>query len=431
LIHGDCTSLAALVREHKLETEHVFTWAHGDSGPEPEHTVNGCGGYYYVGRDRSLLRFDAQDEDFVALNEALWEIPEMDPDKVDRNATLGDYLKQKGISPRMIAMAEAGYANTVCTSMRNLGLRNIVRLEHAWELDGDNEYRLPGSMQQVIGLLLGDTQVWTNWPVARVNWDVLLPASADNKQPPCCARVWSDNGDSVLARKVIVTASLAVLQNELIDFTPPLPASKRDAISKLVMEPTIKVLLRFRKPFWPADMHGMICSDSIVPEFWVAQHHRSPDDPEEQEHIIVAFATSDYARRLTCMKRSAMQSAILSQLNFMFACHEKPNPSDPADMKDEKRFPAFALFKGLVIEDWGNNKYVGGGYTSPTTNATPDDQTLREEWGQPVADRLYFAGEGPQAASGTLNAAMDSGTACGTAVAKQLFAEKCSVRSKL
>src|SRR5690606_7222695 len=50
--------------------------------------------------------------------------------------------------------------------------------------------------------------------------------------------------------KVIVTVPLAVLKDGDIDFSPALPANKTQAMSRMDMDPTIRVVLDFRKNFW-------------------------------------------------------------------------------------------------------------------------------------------------------------------------------------
>jgi hypothetical protein len=35
------------------------------------------------------------------------------------------------------------------------------------------------------------------------------------------------------------------------------------------MEEMSKLLLKFDKSFWFKDIHGMICADCFMPEFWV------------------------------------------------------------------------------------------------------------------------------------------------------------------
>jgi hypothetical protein len=35
------------------------------------------------------------------------------------------------------------------------------------------------------------------------------------------------------------------------------------------MEAMTKIILKFDKHWWFDDLHGMVCADSFIPEFWV------------------------------------------------------------------------------------------------------------------------------------------------------------------
>lgn len=102
LLHGKNTVLGQIVEEIGLEIKEVFTWAHGDGGPHPDHHVNGTAGYYYDGKN--LLRFDQITQEHKHLNQLLQEM-ELD----DLDETVHDYLVRNGVSESMIEMASAGY----------------------------------------------------------------------------------------------------------------------------------------------------------------------------------------------------------------------------------------------------------------------------------------------------------------------------------
>jgi monoamine oxidase len=64
------------------------------------------------------------------------------------------------------------------------------------------------------------------------------------------------DGGTLRADAVIVTAPLGVLAAEGIAFEPPLPATHRDALSRLGMGRVEKVVLRFDRRFWPEHAAG-------------------------------------------------------------------------------------------------------------------------------------------------------------------------------
>eukprot|EP00759_Apiculatamorpha_spiralis_P038198 PhF_6_TR37579/c0_g1_i1/m.55740/K12259/SMOX, PAO5; spermine oxidase len=59
------------------------------------------------------------------------------------------------------------------------------------------------------------------------------------------------DGDVVEGDHVVVTAPLGVLQKNFIQFQPPLPRWKRRSLHRLGCAATLKIGLKFDKPFWP------------------------------------------------------------------------------------------------------------------------------------------------------------------------------------
>ena len=65
------------------------------------------------------------------------------------NRTLEQYLLDNGVTPRVLALADAGYANTLCSSMNKLSLDGVCTLESKWDNYGGGDYRLDGGLYQV------------------------------------------------------------------------------------------------------------------------------------------------------------------------------------------------------------------------------------------------------------------------------------------
>ena len=80
------------------------------------------------------------------------------------------------------------------------------------------------------------------WPLAGSHIKVTVGASSSGKAD---STVW--------CRHVIVTAPVSVLQAGCINFLPPLPDAKRDAIRRIKMGHYAKVICAFDTVFWPKD----------------------------------------------------------------------------------------------------------------------------------------------------------------------------------
>ncbi|EDQ86153.1 uncharacterized protein MONBRDRAFT_33927 [Monosiga brevicollis MX1] len=66
-------------------------------------------------------------------------------------------------------------------------------------------------------------------------------------------QVTTANGARYYARTVVVAVPLPVLQQERIEFVPPLPAKKQESIQRIGFGTLDKVFLHFERPFWDED----------------------------------------------------------------------------------------------------------------------------------------------------------------------------------
>jgi hypothetical protein len=73
------------------------------------------------------LRYDDKDSDYVAMNEALWELCKLDENDYPNSMSFYDYLKEKGFSDAMLTMANGGFANTLCTNSKDLSLKQCIK----------------------------------------------------------------------------------------------------------------------------------------------------------------------------------------------------------------------------------------------------------------------------------------------------------------
>jgi len=86
-------------------------------------------------------------------------------------------------------------------------------------------------MSAVVDKLRLGLAIRTNWPVTAIHYN------------EGGATLTGPGGARLGARKVIVTASLAVLQSGRLGFEPPLPHDKQGALSRLRMGNAAKVSL--------------------------------------------------------------------------------------------------------------------------------------------------------------------------------------------
>ena len=367
LVHGTSV-LNQYLSEINSTVTPVYTWAQGDGGPRPQQKVNGGRGYYYIGKESLLLPHDTTDPDFIHMNNVLHNM------KTGTSLTesVYDYLVENRVSPRMISLANAGYANTLCSKLYLLPRYQTAQVMNDDANEEESESVCHEGYDRLLTHLSKNNEIWTNWPVHCISWK------------PNYVSIRSERGEVILAKRVVLATSVAVLKDMI--FNPPL-SQRRSRIYKMIkMEPCIKIALRFRTRFYPEDFHGMICSDCPVPEFWSISRNSNKDS-----YIMIAFATSSYAARLSNMSRLELRTTILSQLDRIFGSGKTLASDSYVDM---------------VVQDWTRDRFIRGGYSSPSFHVSSKD---REYIASPVQQTLFFAGEYTSPKYMVMQSAIESG----------------------
>ncbi len=177
-------------------------------------------------------------------------------------------------------------------------------------------------------------------------------------------RVHTGEGRIEEADYVIVTVPLGILKENRVQFYPELPLRKQEAIAKLGFDAGMKIVLKFRKRFWPSSM-GSLLGQGIVPEFWATGNGRGSN------LYLTAFVMGNSARKLSALSKMDQEREILSQLDSMFSGQASQN------------------FEKSITMDWWKDEFTRGAYSSTVVGSDGSFENLAE----PVQDKIYFAGE--------------------------------------
>lgn len=179
-------------------------------------------------------------------------------------------------------------------------------------------------------------------------------------------RVSTDRG-IFEADYALITLPLGVLQKNVVNFVPPLPARKVQAAGNLGMGLLNKVYLRFPEVFWDAesDLIGYIAPNKGEWAEWL-NLYKFIGQP-----ILLAFNAGTYARALEPLADEAIVDRAMQALHAVYGA-DIPDPS------------------GWLITRWASDALAGGSYSYLPPGATPADRAALAE---SVADRLFFAGE--------------------------------------
>jgi monoamine oxidase len=133
--------------------------------------------------------------------------------------------------------------------------------------------------------------------------------------------VKTTNGKTYYAHAVILTASVGMLKSEEISFDPPLPVDKLDALHCMGMGDEAKIVLKFKKRFWPR--HAVILN-RIDNDHEMARTYFLPFASDEAKNnvINVLFAGAE-ADKIKTMSDLEVIKALCRDFDRMFPTEAK------------------------------------------------------------------------------------------------------------
>ena len=172
---------------------------------------------------------------------------------------------------------------------------------------------------------------------------------------------------------VIVTLPLGVLKAGSVEFVPPLPESKQGAIKRVGMGHFEKVAMRFNTPFWQAG------TPSKTHLYYVTKNSDFPTEfslfLDYQAFIgqpaLVGVVTAAFAEEFVKKTPTQIRTRVMNILREVYGSNV-PEPTD------------------IALSRWGADEFSRGSYSFLPVGATPTDM---DELGEPVGERLLFAGE--------------------------------------
>ncbi|MEM8860785.1 MAG: FAD-dependent oxidoreductase [Chloroflexota bacterium] len=180
-------------------------------------------------------------------------------------------------------------------------------------------------------------------------------------------KVWLTdlNGGEYSADKVIVTIPMKILQEELVEFAPPLPQGKQDALYEAVIWSGFKGFFEFSEKFFPS---ALAFNDSGTAEgqrlFYDASHGQKSD-----KHILGIFSVGAQAERYQAMSDAQFKADVLAELDEVF---------DGI---------ASATYVKHMSKNWNDDLYAQAAYLEDNAPTW-----ISAAMAESVDDKLYFAG---------------------------------------
>ena len=191
--------------------------------------------------------------------------------------------------------------------------------------------------------------------------------------------------------RVIVTVPVSILKDGDIAFTPSLPSAKSTALSHMGMDAAMRIVLEFKVNFWGIDS-AFLYGGTQIPEYF---NIGAGESSGQFTKILSMTVMGPKAEEFSPLGLDVIP-VILNELDTYFdgkaSLNIRRQIEDPHDILS-------------VIHDWTTQPYIRGGvaYIKPG-GANADRTTL----GEPVGDKLFFAGEATDSNGefGTINGAL-------------------------
>jgi len=178
------------------------------------------------------------------------------------------------------------------------------------------------------------------------------------------------NGQRYHAQKIVITVPTGVLLSGKIEFDPPLPAWKKEAIEKLPMGRYDKVAIAFDRGALPS----MPAASHIAPLDVGAQVGELPIEmvarPFDSD-VVVGFIGGDAAKLLETEGKEKMLARTVERLKRIYG-----------DQIEDQVARTF-------VTDWSADPWALGAFSA----AKPGFQHMRARLQKPIDDTLFWAGE--------------------------------------
>ena len=187
-----------------------------------------------------------------------------------------------------------------------------------------------------------------------------------------------------IARQVIVTVSIRVLQQELVTYARPASTVQYNSIG---FDKGMKVALRFELPWWETEGQPLawLVTEGLAGACWVPSNYKR----DASSHILMCYPMGSNGAALSDIGLAAggsdageraVVAAILKDLDRVF----------PQALGE-----ASPNFLEAIVQDWGSEPYTLGVYSYPRVETRPSvTDNQRRVLKTPVADdRIFFAGE--------------------------------------
>ncbi|MEM0896138.1 MAG: FAD-dependent oxidoreductase [Verrucomicrobiota bacterium] len=311
-------------------------------------------------------------DDLMIFNQAGKEFSREEMRKFNRlyrelYVALGSVSARTSGSVRDVVSAKLGSRTPEDQAMIDFALDAMIEQDFAEDVEnldagafdygkafGGGDVLFPGGYSTVFAPRFSPFEIHTGHVVKTVKWSAKEVTLLTNR-------------GEFSADRVIITLPLGVLKRATVAFEPALPNGKLAALESLGMGCLNKLYLRFSEVFWPNDVQGFSYQSSPTGQWsqWLnmAYYTKAP--------ILLGFTAGSFAREIEGWSDAKITNDVMEVLRGIFG---KSIPA-PIDMQRTR---------------WAADPFTYGSYSALSPGA---NKATVEALGEPVGDRLFFAGE--------------------------------------
>jgi len=191
------------------------------------------------------------------------------------------------------------------------------------------------------------------------------------------------NGGELQCNKVIVTVPMTALKNQVVTFNPPLSPIKKHIINNMLpMQSGMKVVLRFKKPFWRDIIPGtnlIVLGENhpFVVQLWFP--HTTQQKHDKYGYYLTGFSMGNKTDNALFYNDDDVKQSVRQLVQKVFQLN---NTND-------------GYIDGMV-KNWQNFQYVAGSYAfAGVTDASRNNfiKDCRLVLAEPIENKVFFAGE--------------------------------------
>lgn len=299
--------------------------------------------------------------------------------KLKEDVSLDDFLDTFFSDDRYVELRQHAIRYAEGFDLADTGRVSAQWLYREWSAEEEEVFRIPAGYGALIHFLKQECEkkgcrILTNHTVRQVDWE------------KNSVRVYTNGNDIFDAHKLIVTIPLSILvqaaNKSSVNFTTPLDEYVK-AANNIGIGAVIKVVLHFQQSFWPTDM-GFVFSDQLFPTWWTQLPDTMP--------VLTGWVGGQSAQRLSSDSNDQLLEKAIASLSAVF---------------NKTHHELKAALLEWHIFNWQNEELNLRGYTYDTLKT----KAARKLLNTPVADTIFFAGEGlyDGKSPGTVEAALISG----------------------